>query len=139
MIINFLYQIFSYLVAYMLDKFYPFFKVIPLYGRADDLLAIQLTFLGSLFIILVAVFLLFLIYLLSNILKRYHYQILARYNNKWINFILKLFINRLTSIYLPILILIGIVASIYLSHSLITHPIPFWEAGIDLTNIFFTK
>ena len=139
MIINFLYKIFSYLVDNMLDQFYPFFKVIPVYGRADDLLAIQLTFLGSLFIILVAVFLLFLVYVLSNILKKYQYQILARYNKKWINFILKIFINRLTSTYLPILLLIGIIASIYLSHSLITHPIPFWEAGIDLTTIFFSK
>lgn len=114
--------------------FLYFFKPVKVEGHLDDLLGQQLFIHFLLIIVVIGLIILFCIYFYITIMLNNKDYILKRFNNKFILFYLKyqLFLAKLSQFTLPLLILLGLLELLVMSHFLITHPIPYEQLPIDL-------
>jgi hypothetical protein len=111
-----------------------FFRPVPVVGYLDDLIGQQLFIHLLLFIIVLSLIVLLNIYFFIQIMLNNKEFIIKKFNNKIILFIIKyqLFIAKITSIVLPLLIMFGLIELLVGLYFILTHPIPYDKLDIDL-------
>ena len=104
------------------------------HGFLDDLIGQQLYINFLLFIIVVSLIVLFIGYIFLNIFIQNKDYIVNKFNNRFIRLYIRYqFIQaRIASIYLPVLILAGLLQLMVAIYYNITHPIPYENLHIDL-------
>ena|ERR1700742_780686 len=122
------------LLGMFMNKFGSYFTPIHVSGFLDDLIGQQLAIFFILLILTLSLILLLISFFISNIIFINKDYIIKRFNNKFILLYIKYhsFMFKITLIYIPILMFIGLFVLIHGLHYLITHPIPYDQLGIDL-------
>lgn len=110
-------------------------------GYLDDLIGQQIIIHIILFVLVISLIFLFLFYIINNIIILNKDKILSRFENKYIKYYLKYqsFLVHLSLIYLPILIVIGLLVLTHGLYFLITHQIPYESLGVDLHSYVSSK
>lgn len=107
----------------------------------DDMIGQQIILHIILFILAISILFLFLFYIMNLLILSYKDQILSKFNNKLIVFIIRfeLGLAKIATIYAPILIIIGLFVLIHGLYFLISHQIPYESLGIDLHTFISSK
>ena len=119
----------------------PVLRSVPVEGHLDDLIGQQIIIHIILLVLVFSLILLFIFFIINNIFILNKDKIINRFDNKFIKFYLKyqILLAKLSLIYLPIFILIGLFTLAHGLHFLITHQIPYYSLGIDLHTYIFPK
>ena len=129
----------------MLDFLYnnitPFLKVAPVVGYLEDLLVQQIIIHIILLVQVLSLILLFIFFILNLIFFINQERIISRFDNKYIKFYIKYqsFLAKLSLIYVPIIIIIGLFTLAHGFYFLITHQIPYYCLDIDLHTYISTS
>jgi hypothetical protein len=109
-------------------------KPIHVEGYLDDLIGKQIINHILIFILVISLIFLFIFYIINNIFILKKDQILNKFINKYIKFYIQYhsFFAKLSLIYLPILILIGLLILTHGFYFLMIHKIPYDSLDIDL-------
>lgn len=110
------------------------FKPAELEGTIGDLLGQQFVIYILLFILVISLIFLFTSYVINIFIFINKDKILKKFKNKWIIYYIKYqsFIIKISLIYIPIFIFIGLFILLIVIHFLLTHFIPIEELGISL-------
>lgn len=126
----------------LFNIFIYFIKPIGVEGHLDDLIGQQIIIHMSLFLLTISLILLFIFYILNNIFLHYKTFFEKQFNNKIIKFYIKYqsFLAKLSLIYLPIMILLGLLSLSQGLLFLIEHQIPYAEIkNVDLHEYISNK
>jgi len=109
-------------------------KPIHVEGYLDDLIGKQIINHILIFILVISLIFLFIFYIINNIFILKKDQILNKFIKKYIKFYIQShsFFAKLSLIYLPILILIGLLILTHGFYFLMIHQIPYDSLYIDL-------
>ncbi len=117
-----------------MQNFATFFKNAPVQGHLDDLIGQQILIYFIILFISVLLIILVTVYILNVWLLFNKDKILNKFNNKYVVFYIKYqaFLVKVSLIYLPIFIFMGLFTITHAMFFLITHQIPFEQLNIDL-------
>uniref|UniRef100_A0A896YUF4 Uncharacterized protein n=1 Tax=Coniophora puteana TaxID=80637 RepID=A0A896YUF4_9AGAM len=118
----------------LLDFILNIFKPVAVEGYLDNLLGQQLLIHFLLLIVVISLIVLFIVYFCTIFMLKNKEFILKKFNNKFILLYLnyQVFLAKLTTVILPLLMLLGLIELLIMLHFLITHPIPIEQLPIDL-------
>jgi hypothetical protein len=110
-------------------------------GYLDDLLGQQIIINMILFVLVLSLIFLFIFYIINNIIILNKDKILSKFENKYIKIYIKYqtFLAKLSLIYVPIFILLGLIVLAHGLHFTITHQIPYDSLGIELHTYVSSK
>ena len=115
----------------------------PVYveGHFDDLIGQQIIIHIILFILVISLILLFLFYIINNMFVLNKDKILNKFDNKFIKLYIKYqsFLAKLSLIYLPVFILVGLLILCHGFYFLIKYQIPYESLNIDLHTFVSSK
>ena len=116
------------------------FRPVQIEGYLDDLIGQQLFIHFLLLIIVFSLIILFSLYLFTQVLLGNKEFLLKKFNNRFIKFYIKyqLILAKISSIILPVFIMLGLIELFVGVLYIILHPIPFENLPIDL-HIFIEK
>lgn len=119
----------------------PFLKSVPVEGYLDDLIGQQIIIEMLLLVLVFSLILLFIFFIINIIFILNKDKILNKFENKFVKFYIKYqaLLAKLTLIYVPILILMGLFTLAHGIHFILTHQIPYDSLGVDLHNYIFPK
>lgn len=119
----------------------PFLNTVPVEGHLDDLIGQQIIIEILLLVLVFSLILLFIFFIINIIFILNKDKIINRFDNKFIKFYIKYqaLLAKLTLIYLPILILLGLFTLAHGIHFILTHQIPYDYLGVDLHSYIFPK
>lgn len=121
-------------LGYVLNNTHSFFKPVESTGYLDDLIGQQIAIYFILFFTTISLILLLFAYILNNILMLNKNNILNRFKNIYILKYLQFqsLMIKISLIWIPLLMLLGLLIIAHGFHFLITHPLPLENLGIDL-------
>lgn len=110
------------------------FKPVDVSGHFDDLLGQQYIIIVLLLIVTISITILLTVYIFNNILLQNKDFIINRFNNRFILLYIKyvMFSAKLSLVFTPIIIYIGLFTMVVGLKFLVTHPVPYENLGIDL-------
>ena len=118
----------------LLEFILNIFKPVAVEGHLDILLGQQLLIHFLSIIVVISLIVLCIVYFCTIFMLKNKDFLLKKFNNRFILLYLnyQVFLARLTTVILPLLILLGLVELLIMLHFLITHPIPIEQLPIDL-------
>ena len=125
----------------LFDTIISILKPVNVEGYLDDLIGQRILIHIILFILVISLILLFLFYLFNNIIVLNRDKILSKFNNKYILYFIKyqLLLAKFSTIYAPILIIIGLLVLSHGLYFLIVNQIPYEYLDIDLHTYVSSK
>lgn len=127
-------DLFIQLTDFLFKETVQLFKLVPVQGFLDDLIGQRMFVEVILLISVISIILLFIFFLLNLVFLLNKDRIIKKFDNKFITLYMKYqgFLSRLSLIYSPIFIFIGLFTLFHGLHWLVTNQIPYESLDIDL-------